>query len=112
MIGATLESWHSRAMRVVVEGVGATGRCGWEKRKAKGRFRRRFLSWRVKLMGNEGTAWALPFMERFLCYSVDRIERAPFQIWCCPKVERCPVRIGCCPELAGVGSGVLDAAWS
>ena len=25
MIGATLESWHSRAMRVVVEGVGGGG---------------------------------------------------------------------------------------
>ena len=27
MIGATLESWHSRAMRVVIERVDATGAC-------------------------------------------------------------------------------------
>ena len=30
MIGATLESWHSRAMRVVVEGVGAGIMAVWQ----------------------------------------------------------------------------------
>ena len=44
----------------------ATGRCGWGKRKARGRFRRRFLPCRVKLMGKRRYGGSLPFMGRFL----------------------------------------------